>query len=168
MRKRQRHGVGRPRVGPFPNFSEIRYLYSFSRFRHTHTPCRCRFRGGRRGPIGRGNGGTNGCVVGDWAVGVSGPPKPKLSSIWVEKRLRNGSETARGTAEYKPRSQPTLLLEIINARGESHCHQTRHRGGRALLVPGCPQGRFPRRSTLREGPSPRGAPSVPPFSASFS
>jgi hypothetical protein len=38
---------------------------------------------------------------------------------------------------------------VINDRGESHCHRTRHRGGRALLVLGCPQGRFPRRSTLK-------------------
>jgi hypothetical protein len=38
---------------------------------------------------------------------------------------------------------------VINDRGESHCHRTRHRGGPALPVPGCPQGRFPRRSTLK-------------------
>jgi hypothetical protein len=62
---------------------------------------------------------------------------------------RNGSETARETAVYRPRSRPALLLEVINDRGELHCHRTRHRGGRALPVPGCPQGRFPRRSTLK-------------------
>jgi hypothetical protein len=38
----------------------------------------------------------------------------------------------------------------MNDRGELHCHRTRHRGGRALPVPGCPQGRFPRRSTLKK------------------
>ena len=37
MRKRQRHGVDRPRVGPFPKLSEIRCFYSFSRFStHAH------------------------------------------------------------------------------------------------------------------------------------
>ena len=68
--------------------------------------------------------------------------KPKFSSIWVEKRLRNGSETARETAEFRPRSRPALLLEVINDRGELHCHRTRHRGGRALPMSGCPEGRF--------------------------
>ena len=150
MRHPQRHGVGRPRVGPFPKLSEIRCFYSFSRFRHTRTPCRCRIRGGRDTPMGASDGGTNGCVVGAGAIGVSGPQKPKFSSIWVEKRLRNGSETARETAEFRPRSRPALLLEVINDRGELHCRRTRHRGGRALPVPGCPQGRFPRRSTLIE------------------
>jgi hypothetical protein len=29
MRDPQRHGVGRPRVGPFPKLSEIRCFYSF-------------------------------------------------------------------------------------------------------------------------------------------
>ena len=90
-----------------------------------------------------------------WRLGVRRfcPQKPKFSSIWVEKRLRNGSETARETAEFRPRSRPARLLEVINDRGESHCHRTRHRGGRALPVPGCPQGRFPRRSTLKRDTS---------------
>ena len=148
MRKRQRHALRRPRVGPFPKLSEIRCFYSFSRFRRAHRAWCCGCRGGRDTPMGGGDGGTNGCVVGGWALGVSGPQKPKFSSIWVEKRLRNGSETARETAEFRPRSRPALLLEVINDRGELHCHRTRHRGGRALPVPGCPQGRFPRRSTL--------------------
>ena len=91
---------------------------------------------------------SNGCaVVGD-LLGVSGPQNPKNWSIWIEKRLRNGSGTARETAEFRPRSRPALFLDVINDRGELHCHRTRHRGGRALPVPGCPQGRFPRRSTL--------------------
>ena len=150
MRERQGHGVGRPRVGPFPKWSKIRCFYGFPRFRSARTPCPCGYRGGRGAPMGEGDGGTNGCIVGGWALGVSGPQKPKFSSIWVEKRLRNGSETARETAEFRPRSRPALLLEVINDRGELHCHRTRHRGGRALPVPGCPQGRFPRRSTLNE------------------
>ena len=148
MRNPQRHGVGRPRVGPFPKLSEIRCFYSFSRFRRARTPCRCGCRGGRDTPMGGGDGGTNGCVVGAGALGVSGPQKPKFSSIWVEKRLRNGSETAGETADYRSRLRPALFLEVMNDRGELHCHRTRHRGGRALPVPGCPQGRFPRRSTL--------------------
>ena len=148
MRKRQAPGVGRPRVGPFPKLSQIWCFYSFSRFRHTRTPCCCGCRGGRGAPMGGGDGGTNGCVVGAGALGVYGPQKPKFSPIWVEKRLRNGSETARETTDFRPRSRPALLLEVINDRGELHCHRTRHRGGPALPVPGCPQGRFPRRSTL--------------------
>jgi hypothetical protein len=145
MRDSQHHGVGRPRVGPFPKLSEIRCFYSFSGFRRARTPWCCGCRGGHGGPMGGGDGRTNGCVVGAGALGVSGPQKPKFSSIWVEERLRNGSETARETADFKPSSRPTLRLEVIN---ELHCHRTRHRGGQALPVPGCPQGRFPRRSTL--------------------
>ena len=152
MRKRQRHALGRPRVGPFPKLYEIRCFYSFSRLRRAHRACRCRFRGGSDGPMGGGDGGTNGCAVGGEALGVSGPQKPNFSSIWMEKRLRNGSGTARGTArgtaEYRPRSRLALLPKVMNDRGESHCHRTRHRGGRALPVLGCPQGRFPRRSTF--------------------
>ena len=147
MRKRQRHALRRPRVGPFPKLSEIRCFCGFSRFRRAHKAWCCGCRGGRDTLMGGGDGGTNGCVVGGEALGVSGPQKPKFSSIWVEKRLRNGKETARGTADFRPRSRPALLLEVINDRGESHCHRTRHRGGPALPVPGCPQGRFPRRSS---------------------
>jgi hypothetical protein len=77
--------------------------------------------------MGRGDIGTNGCVVGGGALGVSSPQKPKFSSIWVEKRLRNGSETARGKVGYRPRSRPALLLEVIDDRGELHCHRARHR-----------------------------------------
>jgi hypothetical protein len=106
-----------------------------------------RFCGGRDTPMGGGDGGTDECVVGGEALGVSGPQKPTFSSIWVEERLRNGSGTARGTAEFRPRSRPALLLEVSNDRGELHCRRTRHRGGRALHVPGCPHGRFPRRGT---------------------
>ena len=148
MRERQGHGVGRPRVGPFPKWSQIRCFYGFPRFRSARTPCPCRCRGGRGAPMGGGDGGTHGCAVGCGLSSVSGPQKPKFSSIWVEKRLRNGSETAGETAEFRSRSRPAILPEVINDRGESHCHRTRHRGGRALPVPGCPQGRFPRRSTL--------------------
>ena len=148
MRERQRHALGRPRVGPFPKLSQIRCFYNFPRFQRTHRACRCRCRGERGAPMGGGDGGTNECAVGCEGVGVSGPQKPKFSSIWVEKRLRNGSGTARETADYRPRSRPVLLLEVMNDRGESHCHRTRHRGRRVLPVPGCPQSRFPRRSTL--------------------
>jgi hypothetical protein len=67
--------------------------------------------------MGGGDGGTNGCVVGGGTLGVSGPQKPNFSSIWVEKWLRNGSETARETAEFRPRSRPALLLEVMNDLG---------------------------------------------------
>ena len=149
VRERQAHALGRPPVGPFPKWSQIRCFYGFPRFRSAHRACRCGCRGGRDTPMGGGDGGINGCVVSAGALGVSRPQKPKFSSIWVEKRLRNGSETARETAEFRPLSRPALLPEVINDRGESHCHRTRHRGGRALPVPRCPQGRFPRRSTLK-------------------
>ena len=148
MRDPQRHALCRPRVGPFPKLSEIRWFCGFSTFWRAHRACRCGCRGGRDTPMGGGDGGTNGCVVVAGALGVSGPQKPKFSSIWVEKRLRNGSETAREKAEYRPRSRSALLLEVINDRGELHCHRTRQRGGRALPVSRCPHGRFPRRSTL--------------------
>ena len=156
MRDPQRHALGRPRVGPFPKLSEIRCFCGFPRFWRAHRACCCGCRGGRDTPMGGGDGGTNGCVVVAGALGVSDPQK--LSSIWVEKRLRNGSETARETAEFRPWSRPALLLEVINDRGELHCHRTRHRGGRALPVPGCPQGRFPRRSTNRTHWNARGHP----------
>jgi hypothetical protein len=143
MQKRQHHGVGRPRVGPFLKLSEIRCFYSFSRFRHARTPWCCRFCGGRDTPMGGGDGGTNGCVVGASAIGVSGLQKPKFSSIWVEKRRRDGSETARETAEFRPRSRPALLLEVMNDRGELHCHRTRHREGRARPCQGAPRAVFP-------------------------
>ena len=120
MRKRQRHALRRPRVGPFPKLSQIRCFYSFSRFRRARRAWCCRCRGGRDTPMGGGDGGTNGCIVGGEALGVSGPQNPKFSSIWVEKRLRNGPETAIETAEYRPRSRPALLLEVINDRGELH------------------------------------------------
>jgi hypothetical protein len=113
------------------------------RQRRAHMACRCGCRDGRDTLMGGGDGGTNGCVVGGEALGVSGPQKPKFSSIWVERRVRNGSGTARGTAEYRPRSRPALLLEVMNDRAESHCHRTRHRGGRTLPVPGCPTAVFP-------------------------
>jgi hypothetical protein len=45
--------------------------------------------------MGGGDGETKGCVVGSGALGVSVPKKPKFSSIWVDKRLKNGSKTAR-------------------------------------------------------------------------
>ena len=102
MRERQRHGVGRPRVGPFPKLSQIRCFYGFPMFRHARTPCRCRCRGGRDTPMGGGDGGTNGCAVGGELSSVSGPQKPEISSIWVEKRLRNGWETAGETTECWP------------------------------------------------------------------
>jgi hypothetical protein len=140
VRERPAHGVGRPRVGSFPKWSQIRCFYGFPRFRRARTPGACRYRGRRGAPMGGGDGGTHGCAVGGELSAVSGPQKPKFSSIWVEERLRNGSETAGGTAEYRPKSRPALLLEVINDRGESCCHRTRHRGGRALPVPGCPCG----------------------------
>ena len=70
--------------------------------------------------------------------------------VWIEKRLRNGSGTSRETAEFRPSPRPALLLEVVNDRGESHFHRTRHQGGRALPVLGCPKGRrFPRHSILK-------------------
>ena len=149
MRDPQGHALGRPPVGPFPKWSQIRCFHGFPRFRSARTPCACRCRGERGAPMGGGDGGTHGCAVGGGLSSVSGPQKTKFSSIWVEERLRNGSETAGETAEFRSRSRPAILLEVIDDRGESHCHRTRHRGGRALPVPGCPQGRFPRRSTLK-------------------
>ena len=64
--------------------------------------------------------GADGCVVGGDHLGVSGPQNPTFCPFWVEKRLRNGSETAGETAEFRPRSRPALLLEVINDRGELH------------------------------------------------
>ena len=151
MQDPQWHGVGRPRVGPFPKLSEIRCFYSFPRFQRARTPCRCGYRGGRGAPMGGGDGGTNGCAVGGDLLGVSGPRISKNSSSWIEKRLRNGSGTARETADFRPSPQPALLLEVMNDREESHSHRTRHRGGRALPLPWCPEGhRFPRRSTWKK------------------
>ena len=86
--------------------------------------------------------GANRCAVGGDLLGVSGPQNPKNSSIWIEKRLRNGSGTARETAEFWPHPWPALLLEVTSDRGESHIHRTRHRGGLALPAPGCSEGRF--------------------------
>jgi hypothetical protein len=111
MRNPQRHALRRPRVGPFPKLSEIRCFYSFSRLWRAHRACRCRFRGWHDGPMGGGDGGTNGCAVGGEALGVSGPQKPKFSSILgretAQKRLRNGHRnglvSAKGTASAFPR-----------------------------------------------------------------
>ena len=74
--------------------------------------------------------GANRCAVGGDLLGVSGPRNPKNSSIWIEKRLRNGSGTARETAKSRPSPRPTLFLEVVNDCGESRFHRTRHRGGR--------------------------------------
>ena len=41
---------------------------------------------------------------------------------------KNGSETAGETADFRPRSRPALLQEVINDRGELHCRRTMHRG----------------------------------------
>ena len=98
--------------------------------------------------MGGGDGGINGCAVGGGLLGVCGTQKPNFLSIWDEERLRNGCEPARETHEFWPRSRPALFLKVINDRVESHWHRTRHRGGRALLVTRCPQGRSPQRSTL--------------------
>ena len=84
--------------------------------------------------------GANRCAVGGDLLGVSGPQNPKNSSIWIEKRLRNGSGTSRETAEFRPSLWPALLLEVLYDRGESRFHRTRHRGGRALPVPGSLEG----------------------------
>jgi hypothetical protein len=140
---------------PISKIVRIRCFYSFSRFRHTRTPCRCRFRDGRGGPMGGGDGRPTGAplAVRRWMfLALKNPIFRPFGS-------RNGSEMARATADYRPRSRSALLLEVINDRGELHCHRTRHRGGRALPVLGCPhpQGRFPRRCTLREDPRSQGA-----------
>ena len=63
----------------------------------------------------------------------------------------------RGMTQKRPKKRPSfdqaprqvLLLEVINDRGESHFHRTRHRGGRALPVPGSPEGRFISRGRVR-------------------
>jgi hypothetical protein len=110
MRKRQRHALDRPRVDPFPKLCEIRCFYSFSRLRRAHRACRCRFCGGRDGPMGRGDGGTNGCAVGGEAFGVSGPQKPNFSSILgretAQKRLRNGHRNGRVSAKVTASASP--------------------------------------------------------------
>ena len=99
--------------------------------------------------MGGGDVWSNGCAVGGDLSGVSGLQTPKNSSIWIEKRLRNGSETARETAEFRPSPRPALLLETMNDRGEFHFHRTRHRGGRALHVSWCSEGRFVRPGSFR-------------------
>jgi hypothetical protein len=49
--------------------------------------------------------------------------KPEFSSIWVEKGLRNGSETARDTTEFWPSSRPALLLARCGYQSWGfHCH----------------------------------------------
>jgi hypothetical protein len=95
MRDPQGHALGRPPVGPFPKWSQIRCFHGFPRFWSAHRACPCGRRGGRGAPMGGGGGGTHGCAVGGGASSVSGPQKPKFSAIWVEERLRNGSETAK-------------------------------------------------------------------------
>jgi hypothetical protein len=112
-----------------------------SRFQRTRTPAACCCRDGCGTPMGGGDIGVNGSAVGVELLGVSGPQKPEFSPIWIEERLRTG-----GTAEYRPNPRPALLLEVINDRGESHFHQTMHRGGRAL--PGEPA--WPGRGMCRE------------------
>jgi hypothetical protein len=72
--------------------------------------------------------GVDGCTVGGDLLGVSGPQNQMFLSIWVAKRLRNGSRTARDTAEFWPSPRPALLLKVINDRGELHFLRTRHRG----------------------------------------
>ena len=103
--------------------------------------------------MGEGYVGANGCAIGGNLLGVSGPHNSNKSSIWVEKRLRNGSETARGTAEIRPSPRQALLLEIKNDRGELHFHRTRHRRRRALPVPGCLEGRLISRVRFGRRPS---------------
>jgi hypothetical protein len=66
--------------------------------------------------------------IGGGLSSVSAPQNPKFSPIWVEKRLRNGSGMAGETAEFRSRSRPALLREVITDRGELYCHRTRHRG----------------------------------------
>jgi hypothetical protein len=60
--------------------------------------------------MGEGGVGTHGCAVGCGASGVSGPQKPKFSSIWVEnasgtaeKRLENGRVSVKVAASASPR-----------------------------------------------------------------
>jgi hypothetical protein len=92
MRERQAPNPGRPRLGPIPKSSEIRWFYGFSRFWCTRTLGACRHRGGRGAPMGGGGGGANKFAVGVELLGVSGPRKPKFSSVWVEKRLITAQE----------------------------------------------------------------------------
>ena len=53
---------------------------------------------------------ANGCAVGGNLLGVSVPQNPKKSSTRIEKRLRNGSGTARETSEFRPSPRQALLL----------------------------------------------------------
>jgi hypothetical protein len=100
--------------------------------------------------MGGGDVGADGCAVGGDNLGVSGPQNPFFGPFGSRNGSKNGSETAGETAVFRPRSRLALLLEVINDPGESHCHRTRHRGGRALPVLGCPEGRrYPRRSTFK-------------------
>jgi hypothetical protein len=48
--------------------------------------------------------------------------KLSVPSEFIGKWLWNGSETARETADYWARSRLARLLELIDDRGESHCH----------------------------------------------
>jgi hypothetical protein len=110
VRERQAHGVSRPRVGPFPKWSQIRYFHSFPRFRSARTPCACRCRVGHGAPVGGGDGGTHGCAVGGGASGVSGPPKNEifvhLGRGTPQKRLRNGWRNGRFLAKVTSSVSP--------------------------------------------------------------
>jgi hypothetical protein len=99
--------------------------------------------------MGGGDVGANVCVIGGDLLGVPGPQKTKIAVHWGRERLRNGSETAKGTAKFRPSPRKTLLLDVINDRGESHFHRTRHRGGRAMPVPGLPRGPFHQPGSFR-------------------
>jgi hypothetical protein len=83
-------------------------------------------------------------------IGVSGPQNPFFLGPFGS---RNGSETARGTAEFRPRPRPALFVQMTTNRGGLLVRWTRHRGGRAQPVPGCPEGRFISRVRLGRRPS---------------
>ena len=103
MRERHGHALGRPRIGPFPKWSQIRCFYGFPRFRSARRACPCGRRGGRGAPMGGGDGGTHGCAVGGGASGVSGPQKTQifvhLGRETPQKRLRNGWRNGRVSAK---------------------------------------------------------------------
>ena len=57
------------------------------------------------------------------------PKKPNFAPFLAQKRLRNGSGTAVGTAKKHLSARLALLLGVINDRGTFHLHRARHRGG---------------------------------------
>jgi hypothetical protein len=85
--------------------------------------------------------------------GLTAAQKPNFLPFSARERLRNGSETARGTAKKRLSARLAILLDVINDRGKFHTHRARHRGEWAERVWWCPQGRDPRRNSKMSGPA---------------